>query len=137
MSRWNAAYRALDAKAMAALEADDFQMVDRFGEWYDSRGAAENERLWDWAFKNIYRGQPGPARQIESIRFLRPEVAIVAAKGQWGEITLEDGTRIPPHGEIDTFVLVKQGEQWKIAHLDIANQMESTRPGEHADIPHK
>jgi uncharacterized protein (TIGR02246 family) len=137
IAHWNTGYRALDAKAMAALETDDFEMVDRFGEWYDSRGSAENERLWDWAFKNIYRGKPGPARQIEKIRFLRPEVAIVAAKCQWGEITLEDGTRIPPHGEIDTFVLVKQGEQWKIAQLNIANQMESTRPGEHTDIPHR
>lgn len=137
IGRWNTAYRALDASALAGLETDDYQMVDRFGEWYDSRGRAENERLWDWAFKNIYRGKPGPARKIENIRFLRPEVAIVAAKAQWGEITLDDGTRIPPHGEIDTFVLVKQGELWKVAQLDIANQMESTRPGEHTDIPHR
>jgi uncharacterized protein (TIGR02246 family) len=137
MARWNAAYRGLDASALAALETDDYQMVDRFGEWYDSRGAAENERLWDWAFKNIYRGKPGPERTIENVRFLRPEVAIVGAKGQWGEITLDDGTRIRPHGEIDTFVLVKQGKQWKVAQLDIANQMESTRPGEHTDIPHR
>jgi uncharacterized protein (TIGR02246 family) len=137
IARWNTGYRALDAKAMAALETDDFQIVDRFGEWYDSRGAAENERLWDWSFKNIYRGKPGPARQIENIRFLRPEIAIVAAKCQWGEITLDDGGRIPPHGEIDTFVVEKQGEQWKIAQLNIANQMESTRTGEHTDIPHR
>lgn len=137
IAHWNNAYRGLDAKALAALETDDFQMVDRFGEWYDSRGAAENERLWDWSFKNIYRGKPGPERTIENIRFLRPEVAIVAAKCQWREIVLDDGGHIPPHGEIDSFVLVKQGDQWKIAQPDIANQMQSTRPGEHTDIPHK
>jgi uncharacterized protein (TIGR02246 family) len=137
MAHWNNAYHGLDAKALATLETDDFQMVDRFGEWYDSRGAAENERLWDWSFKNIYRGKPGPERTIENVRFLRPEVAVVAAKCHWGEIVLDDGGHIPPHGEIDTFVLVKQGDQWKIAQLDIANQMQSTRPGEHTDIPHK
>jgi uncharacterized protein (TIGR02246 family) len=137
MARWNTAYRSLDAKALAALETDDYQMVDRFGEWYDSRGASENERLWNWAFNKVYRGKPGPERKIEDIRFLRPEIAIVAAKGQWGEITLEDGTHIPPHGEIDTFVLVKLAGEWKVAQLDIAKQMESTRPGEHTDIPHK
>lgn len=137
MARWNTAYRSLNAKALALLETDDYQMVDRFGEWYDSRGASENERLWDWAFKKIYRGKPGPERKIEKIRFLRPEIAIIAAKAQWGEITLDDGGRIPAHGEIDTFVLVKQAGEWKVAQLDIANQMESTRPGEHSEIPHK
>jgi len=137
IARWNTAYRALDSRALAALETDDYQMVDRFGEWYDSRGAAENERLWAWAFANIYRGKPGPDRHIESIRFLQPDVSIVMAKAQWGEIKLDDGRRIPPHGEIDTFVVVRDGGAWKVSQLDIANQMESSRPGEHSDIPHE
>jgi hypothetical protein len=122
---------------MAALETSDFQLIDRFGEWIQSKGQHFNEQLWDMTFKEIYKGKPGPARSVEAIRFLTPEVAIVQAHTNWGVVTLDDGTKIPPHGEIDTFVLVRNGSEWKVNTLNIHNQMppELAKPGEKAPVP--
>jgi hypothetical protein len=55
------------------------------------------------------------------------------------EVVLKDGTRIPPHGKIDTFVLVKQGDAWRIAAMNIHNQMPRgrERPGERVPLPTK
>jgi hypothetical protein len=36
---------------------------------------------------------------------------------------LDDGTPIPAHGEIVTFVAVKQAEGWRTAAQNIHNQM--------------
>jgi uncharacterized protein (TIGR02246 family) len=131
ISQWDIAYRALDAKAMVALETPDFELVDRFGNWFPQTSRKENERMWSWAFTNIYRGKPGPKHSIERIRFLQPGVAIVQARAYWAEvITLPDGTRIPPHGQLTTFVVVKQKEGWRIAAQNIHNKMSGDGPGD-------
>jgi uncharacterized protein (TIGR02246 family) len=139
IAQWNAAYRRLDAKALAMLETPDFEIVDRFGHWVRSEGPEFNEQLWAGTFRDIYRGKPGPERTVQRVRMLTPEVALVQATTHWEEVVLDDGTRIPPHGEIDTFVLVKQGGAWRIAAMNIHNQMPPgrERPGERVPIPVK
>jgi uncharacterized protein (TIGR02246 family) len=127
INQWDAAYRRLDAKALAKLETSDFELVNRLGQWTPFKAREDNERMWAWAFTNIYNGKPGPEHSVERVRFIRPDTAIVQARAFWpDEITLPDGTRIPPHGEIDTFVVVKQKDGWRIASQNIHNQM----PGE-------
>ncbi len=135
--RWNAAYTGLDAKALAALETSDFELIDRFGHRIQSQGRAFNERLWTLTFKDIYRGKPGPEHTIEHIRFLSPTVALVQAHADWGEVTLDDATRIPPHGEIATFVLVRDGNEWRAASLNIHNQLApgAEGPGQKPPLP--
>jgi uncharacterized protein (TIGR02246 family) len=139
VTRWNAAYTGLNPKALAALETPDFEFIDRFGHWMQSEGPAFNEQLWASTFKDIYHGRPGPEHTVEHIRILRPGVALVQAHANWGEITLDDGTRIPPHGEIATFVLVKDKDGWHAASLNIHNQMAfgTERPGEKPPAPAK
>src|SRR6478736_4359163 len=108
ISRWNAAYTGLDAAALAALESDDYEMIDRFGHWIKTEGPEFNQRLWAMTFKEIYHDKPGPARTVESIRFMAPNVAVVQARANHAEgVVLDDGTRIPPFWEIDTYTLVK------------------------------
>jgi hypothetical protein len=52
---------------------------------------------------------------VERVRFGRPDVAIVEARKYWAKvITLDDGTGIPSHGEIDTLVAVKNKGIWKV-----------------------
>ena len=95
--------------------------------------------MWAWAFTNIYKGKPGPDHAIERVRFLSPDVALVQARAYWKDIiTLDDGTRIPPHGEIDTFVAVRNAHLWRVAALNIHNQMPpfDIKPGEPLAVPY-
>lgn len=139
IANWNTAYRKLDAKALAALETPDLEIIDRFGHWVRSEGPEFSERMWAATFTEIYKGKPGPPRNVERVRMLSRDVAVVQATANWPALTLDDGTTIPPHGEIDTFVLVKGDQGWRIAALNIHNQMRpgSERPGERVPIPSK
>ncbi|HKU22712.1 MAG TPA: hypothetical protein VJQ50_16995 [Terriglobales bacterium] len=70
ISRWNAAYRSLDAKTLSALQTPDFEIVNRLGQWTPTSSSAQNEQMWAWAFTNIYKGKPGPDHKIERVRFV-------------------------------------------------------------------
>jgi ketosteroid isomerase-like protein len=131
---WNAAYTGLDADGLAKLETTDFQLVDRFGHWIRSEGPEFNRQLWAMTFPEIYKGRPEPARRIENIRFLASNVAVVQARA-WHPDTVvrDDGTRIPPFWEINTYTLIKTADGWRVSVLNIHNQIEPSteRPGEH------
>ena len=136
IARWNAAYTGMNAGSLAALETPDYEMIDRFGHWIKSEGPEFNERLWAMTFKDIYRGKPGPARQIESIRFLAPDVAIVQARANHAEgVTLDDGTKIPPFWEINTYTLVRTDAGWRVTVLNIHNQINPGTEGSGQHVP--
>ncbi len=139
IARWNAAYRSLDAKTLAALQTPDFEIVNRLGQWTPNASTVQNEAMWAWAFANIYKGKPGPDHKIERVRFLSRDVALVQARAYWTDvIVLDDGTRIPPHGEIDTFVALRQAHVWRVAALNVHNQMPpfDIKPGEPLAVPY-
>jgi hypothetical protein len=128
----------MDAKALAAINTPDFEMIDRFGHWLVPKDRSEMERLYDWSFKEIYKGKPGPARQIESIRFLTPEVALVEARAHHAEPTvLDDGNVIPPFWEINTYVCVNRGGEWLVAAHSIHNQINPEMEGAGSKIDAK
>jgi ketosteroid isomerase-like protein len=134
IARWNAAYTGLDAAALAAMETPDFHMVDRFGHWIQSEGPEFNRRLWTMTFQEIYHNRPGPARRVENIRFMAPAVAVVQARAWHPDpIVLDDGTKIPPFWEINTYTLLKTTDGWRVSVMNIHNQMGAAaeRPGEH------
>jgi uncharacterized protein (TIGR02246 family) len=124
IARWDAAYRSLNAKALVNLLTPDYELINRLGQWTPFKSREANERMWTWAFTNIYHGKPGPHHTVERIRFIQPDVAVVQARAYWSdEIVLPGGTRIPPHGEIDTFIVVRQKKGWRISAQNIHNQM--------------
>ena len=122
IARRNVAYRNLDAKALASLFTPDYRLVDRLGDNYRSSGAAYNERMYAWGFKHVYRGRPGPVHRIINIELIAPTVALAQTAAQWDEIVLDNGQKVPPHGEIDTFIVVKREGEWKIKMQTIHNQ---------------
>jgi uncharacterized protein (TIGR02246 family) len=133
VEQWDAAYVALDAKTLANLFTPEFDIVNRLGQWTHKSSNVEQEALWAWTFRVIYNGKPGPSHTIEKVRFLTPEVACVLIRGYWKDvITPDDGTKIPPHGEVDTLTIVKLHGIWKIAWIDIHNQMPpfDVKPGQ-------
>lgn len=136
IARWNAAYRNLDAATLASLETADYEMIDRFGHWIKTEGPDFNERLWALTFRDIYHGKPGPERGLESIRFMAPNVAIVEARANRPDgVLLDDGTRIPPFWEIDTYTLLKTQNGWRAALLNIHNQITPGTEGSGQKVP--
>ncbi len=136
IERWNTAYTTLNAKDLAALETPDYEMIDRFGHWIKSDGPQFNENLWHMTFTEIYRGKPGPPRQIESIRFLAPNIAIVQARANHPDgVTLDDGSKIPPFWEINTYTLIRTDAGWRVILLNIHNQIEPGSEGPGQKLP--
>jgi uncharacterized protein (TIGR02246 family) len=135
---WNRYYQALDGTKLASLSTPEFDIVNRLGMWTHKNSNPDLAEMWNWSFKFIYKNNPGPEHKIDHIRFLNADTAAVLTRAYWGkELTLDDGTKIPPHGEIDSFIVVKKGSEWKIAWLDIHNQMPpfDKKPGEPLETP--
>ena len=123
--RWVDAYKALDAKRIAALETPDVHVVDRFGVLHAPSGRSDNEELWLKSFEAVARNTAPPEVTVERIRFIRPDVAIVQVSWRFPDgILLVDGDRIPPFSETDTFVVVKSHDIWSIA----AHNIQEKRP---------
>jgi uncharacterized protein (TIGR02246 family) len=133
IERRNTAYHNLDAKTLTALSTPDFRLVDRFGDNIESEGPDYTLRMWSWTFREVYKERHPPEHTITDVRMLSPDVAVVQSKTQWPEITLDDGTKIPPHGEVDTFVTVKRNGEWRISVQTIHNQF-VTRMGDHPEF---
>lgn len=53
MTRWNDAYRLRDAKGLAALGAEEVEIVDRFGESHRLTTPSEKEAFWADGFAMI------------------------------------------------------------------------------------
>ncbi len=118
---------------LADLHTPEFDIVNRLGQWTHKSSNAEREALWAWTFRVIYNGKPGPNHTVERIRFFTPDVASVLTRGYWKDvITLDDGTKIPPHGEVDTLTVVKKDGIWRVAWIDVHNQMPpfDVKPGQ-------
>jgi ketosteroid isomerase-like protein len=60
MSQWVEAYQHFDAKRVAALEAPDVEIVDRFGQPHLLTSRDENEHLWSDAFETVSRKYCAP-----------------------------------------------------------------------------
>lgn len=132
LESWDAAYRALDARALAELATPDFELVNRLGQWTPFSSREDSARMWAWGFSVIYQGKPGPAHTIERVRLLAPGVAVAQTRAFWADpIVLPNGYKVPPHGEIDTFVVVQRPEGWRVASENIHNQM----PGDELPDP--
>ena len=125
MSRWFEAYKDLDAKRLAELEAPEVQVVDRFGVLHLASGRTENEKLWSDSFEAVSRNTVPPAVTIARIQFLGPDVAIVQASWQFRKgILLVDGECVPPFSEIDTYVVMKSHGVWLVA----AHNVQENKP---------
>jgi ketosteroid isomerase-like protein len=130
----NSAYHRLDADTLTRIVTPDFQLVDRFGDNIASEGPEYTRALWSWTFREVYKNRPGPVHHVVDISFIRPDVALAQTHADWSELKLDDGTTIPPHGEVDTFLLIKTAEGWRIRMQTIHNQF-PPRLGDHPDFP--
>lgn len=101
------AYKAGDARTLAALFADDAEMIDENGERLRGRSTIET------VFGSMFRQRPGATLSVApaSLRFLGPDVA-----QEEGRNVVRLGDE-PPSTRHYTVLYVKEGNRWRYSSV--------------------
>ena len=100
-----------DAKAIGALFVEDSDLVDQAGTMHHGRAAIE-ERYRE-LFEGPYKGAQARL-EIESIRFVRPDIAILDGTYELNGMTSTDGLPLGIVKGTYTNISVKENGQWMI-----------------------
>jgi uncharacterized protein (TIGR02246 family) len=107
-----------DAAGYASLFADDADFVAWNGSHGRGRQAIEDghRRLFDGPLtgsRMVLVDDNAESAPLESLRFVRPDVAIMVISGV---VTLAGQSATgPDHESVQTFVLIKDGNRWRVA----------------------
>jgi uncharacterized protein (TIGR02246 family) len=100
-----------DARAIGALFVEDADLVDQAGVMHHGRAAIEER--YQKLFEGAYKGAQANL-EIASIRFVRPEVAVVDGTYELTGMKSAEGQDLPPAKGMFTNVSVKQNGQWRL-----------------------
>jgi uncharacterized protein (TIGR02246 family) len=118
-TRQQQAWNQHDARAYAALFAEDGEVVNVVGWWW--RGRAEIETKLTDAFAFVFRESALTITQVE-VRFLAPEIAVAHVLWTMSGARTPPGMPEPRKG-IQTVVLQKRGGNWMIAAFQNTNHV--------------
>jgi hypothetical protein len=108
---------------LAALETQEMEIVDRFGDWHHLIGIKAREHFWEDGFEMTSRKDFRPECSVQHVRLIGRNVAIVEVTVSFDDgIVLNDGDRIPRFSEIHTLILVRVEGTWLISAQDIVQQ---------------
>jgi uncharacterized protein (TIGR02246 family) len=107
-----------DAAGYASLFTDDADFVAWNGSHGRGRQAIEDghRRLFDGPLagsRMVLVGDDAEAAPPESLRFVRPDVAIMVIPGV--VTPAGQSATSPDHRSVQTFVLIKNGNHWRVA----------------------
>ncbi len=102
------AWNAYDSISLAAEFAEDANFIQIFGGQLDGRAAIEASHRH--IFETIYRGSHARFA-LRSIRFLRPDVAVVFARAH---VKFEEGNEAREIETRPTMIVVKERDKWQI-----------------------
>lgn len=111
-SDYEAAWNRHDAAALAAFYTEDGDAVFPSGRKASGREAVRTVEAANQATTNR---NSHTARQIQSIRFLTPQVALVDETATIDGMTNDNGETVPSRNALMTTVLVKRDGTWRIA----------------------
>ena len=123
IEKWNDAYRKMDPKAMSLTIGEELDFIDRSGEKFVVYSRAEYEKLWTWVFAKGEKEKLGSLREVDSVRFITADVAIVHSTA----MQYDDGKKVPEVTQVATFVLVKKNDAWLITSHNINNRLADPR----------
>jgi len=106
------AFSRQDASAWVQHCTDDAQLVTVRGE--SMKGVAEIEKGLTAIFRTRARQAVLKTRDV-TVRFIRPDVALVHVTNELSGLTDPDGRALPPHQELSIRVLVKDQGRWRIS----------------------
>ena len=105
------AFTRHDAKAWAKLCTPDAQLVTVRGE--SMNGIGEIEKGLTTIFQT--RGRSATLKTLGvTVRFIRPDVALVHVTNELSGLLSPEGQTVPPHQELSIRVLVKDRGVWRI-----------------------
>jgi len=102
------AWNAYDSVSFADAFVEDANFIQIFGGQLDGRAAIEAAHRH--IFNTIYKGSRA-SFQLRSIRFVRPDVAIVFSRAQ---VNFHEGTEAREIETRPTLIVARQGAEWKI-----------------------
>jgi uncharacterized protein (TIGR02246 family) len=108
LKRLESAWSAGDSQSFASLFTEDANFIHVFGGQVDGRRGIEGSHRH--IFDTIYKGSRAEYT-VQSIRFVRPDVAIVFSNGR---LQFPEGNATPEVRARPTFVMVKDEGQWQI-----------------------
>ena len=103
-----AAWNAYDSVGIAALFAEDANFIQIFGGQLDGRTAIEAAHRV--IFNTIYRGSHA-SFMLRSIRFVRPDVAVVFARAH---VKFKENNETREIDTRPTLIVVKEQAKWQI-----------------------
>lgn len=121
--RQAAAWNAHDATAYASLFAEDGDVVNVLGWWWQGR-AEIRSKLSD-AFAWVFRDSTLTITEVRT-RFLDPSTAIVHVRWTLDGAKSPPGAPAPPREGIQLQVLRKTGDQWLITSFQNTNSVPET-----------
>lgn len=102
------AWNSYDSVSFAALFVEDANFIQIFGGQLDGRTAIEaSHRV---IFNTIYRGSHA-SFTLRSVRFLRPDIAIVFARAH---VQFKEGSETREIETRPTLIVVKEEAKWQI-----------------------
>jgi uncharacterized protein (TIGR02246 family) len=108
LQQLEAAWNAYDSVSFAGLFAEDANFIHIFGGQLDGRTAIEAAHRV--IFNTIYRGSHARF-MLQSIRFVRPDVAVVFARAH---VNFSDGSERLEIETRPTLIVVKEQAKWQI-----------------------
>lgn len=130
LSRWDRAWNAHDADALADLHHPDAETVNRFGKYVV--GDAQHRSQFRWLHGGPFRDRASPAQEVVSVRFVRPDVALVHTT--WGTPELQfEGARISGEDMVVSYLVTKEAGHWRFAAVDLHNVTSAL--GQQATLP--
>ncbi|HSB13526.1 MAG TPA: SgcJ/EcaC family oxidoreductase [Bryobacteraceae bacterium] len=108
LKQFEAAWNRYDSVGIGALFAEDANFIHIFGGQLDGRTAIEAAHRV--IFNTIYRGSHA-SFPLRSIRFLRPDVAVVFARAH---VQFKEGDEAREIETRPTLVVVKEQAKWQV-----------------------
>lgn len=101
-----------DAKGMAAMFADDADLINPLGRV--AKGKAEIEKLYQDEHSGAFKGSHFTSDCKGGVRVLKPDVAIVTCSFEVTGGTLPDGKPMPVMKGIYTATMTKTKNRWQV-----------------------
>lgn len=108
LNQMETAWNRSDSASFAALFAEDATLIQIFGGQLDGRAAIEGSHRV--IFDTIYKGSHA-SFQVQSIRFLRPDVAVVFTRAR---VKFQENNQPRELETRPTMVVVNERDQWQI-----------------------
>ena len=108
LQQMDAAWNRYDSVSFAAVFAEDANFIHIFGGQLDGRTAIEAAHRN--IFETIYKGSLA-SFVLRSIRFLRPDIAVVFARAH---VKFKEGNEAREIETRPTLIVVKEQDKWQI-----------------------